>query len=161
MNWEWIASEAGLHLRHQGLDCELTDWRGQVRYAVHGDRRMRTLELTPGAARSPTGRLHGREPALSTEVRLSAGIPPRISGTLRSTSSGVALDRILLSARARLGANVGRYVFFKNGYQSWTQTRSFSYGDRELVPLLGFLTVMQDNVRNVSSRQPGHFTSDM
>ena len=100
MNWEWIASEAGLHLRQQGLNCEITDWSGQVRYAVSGDPRARTVELTPGPAQLPTVRLLGREPALSTEVRLTAGISPRISGTV-SSSSGVELDRVVLSRPSR------------------------------------------------------------
>jgi alpha-galactosidase len=78
------------------------------------------------------------------------------------SSQGLALDRLaLLVAELQLGEQPGRHTVFKNGYQSWSQSRSFAAPDRDRVPILHAMTVMQDNPRNLPSPKPGEFTSDM
>ena len=86
-----------------------------------------------------------------------------IEAVLKNTSpANIALDRLVLSASdLQLGASEGRLSFFKNGYQSWTETRSFAATDRQMVSFLSPMNVMQDNLRNLPSGKRGEFTSDM
>jgi alpha-galactosidase len=61
----------------------------------------------------------------------------------------------------RLGEQEARLSFYKNGYQSWSETRSFSAEDRTRIPILSAMRVMQDNPRNLASPGRGRFSSDL
>lgn len=54
-----------------------------------------------------------------------------------------------------------RLSFFKNGYQSWTTTRSYQSNQKEMIPLPHYSISMQDNLNNVASGKVGEFNSEL
>ncbi len=75
------------------------------------------------------------------------------------------LDIGRLSLRFTVEATVNqshptRWSFFKNGWQSWTMSRSYRAAERERVPFVRFANLMQDNLRNLSTGKAGVFHSD-
>ncbi len=54
-------------------------------------------------------------------------------------------------------------VFFKNGYQSWSETRVFKSKEVEKTPAFQFMTAMQDDERNPPAMRPevGSFRASM
>ncbi|MBN1946521.1 MAG: alpha-galactosidase [Bradymonadales bacterium] len=59
------------------------------------------------------------------------------------------------------GSDAEGFAFFKNGYQSWTATRSFGARDKERSPWLPPARLMQDNLHNLPVARRGRFTSEM
>ncbi|MEE4195752.1 MAG: glycoside hydrolase family 36 protein, partial [Anaerolineae bacterium] len=53
-----------------------------------------------------------------------------------------------------------RMRLFKNGYQSWSETRSFGIDDREPRAIMRWFDVLQANARNRASGKKGDFTSE-
>lgn len=66
----------------------------------------------------------------------------------------LAMEKVMVGPHGR------RMQVFKHGYQSWSETRSFDVGEREVRPLLHWLDVMQANPRNRASNKRGEFTSE-
>ncbi len=95
-----------------------------------------TLQAEGGCCRL-AGRVHNR------------GAVPLVLGELR-----------LRAGRASLGRGA-RLRAFCNGHQSWTESRSFGPAERMRVPLLPFARVMQDNLHNLGSGQPGDLRSEL
>ncbi len=73
----------------------------------------------------------------------------------------LVLDKIITSI-VRFGIpRTENYYFFKNGYQSWSLTRSYSLQEKEMTSWLSCMNILQDNQRNLPSGQIGSFNSTM
>lgn len=53
------------------------------------------------------------------------------------------------------------YQFFKNGYQSWSVTRSYSGNEKEFASWLRCMNILQDTERNLPTGEKGSFHSSM
>lgn len=51
--------------------------------------------------------------------------------------------------------------FLRNGYQSWSTTRSYSFKDKPLRPWLIFVSLTSSNMANLPSNIPGNLSSEM
>ena len=87
--------------------------------------------------------------------------------TLRATltpldpSSALVESLTLHIDRLRIGGHGQRMRVFKQGFQSWSETRSFDSREREARALMHWLDVLQANPRNRASGRHGEFTSEM
>lgn len=77
-----------------------------------------------------------------------------VAETLTFELTDLAIDGVV--PRPRAG-----FRFFKNGYQSWSETRVFDLKGRELDPILKPMRELQDNLRNPPSGRKGVFRSDL
>ncbi len=86
-----------------------------------------------------------------------------LTGALENTGEQpLPLEQLTLTIdEVDLGQPAGELALFKNGYQSWSETRMFTAGEREQQPLIPIMGVMQANPRNAASGQPGKFVSEM
>lgn len=60
-----------------------------------------------------------------------------------------------------IGASAASWSVFRQGYQSWTGTRSFRAAEADRDPFPSALALTSIDVRHRSSGQPGHFRSDL
>ena len=65
------------------------------------------------------------------------------------------------SGECTIGARTECWSIFRQGYQSWTGTRSFRTREVDRDPWSDLLKVGLIDLRNPSPAQPGHFRSDM
>jgi alpha-galactosidase len=70
----------------------------------------------------------------------------------------LALDA---SGECRIGARADRWSVFRQGYQSWTGTRSFRVDEIDRDPLSMPLKIGLIDLGRPSPQRPGHFQSDM
>ena len=86
----------------------------------------------------------------------------RINCTVENVSQvPVTIEKIrFTSCKFSVGSNDHTRCFV-NGYQSWSETRSFSSNEKELVSILPSMVTLQDNYRNLPPARTGEFTSDM
>ncbi len=162
MKWELAILEDDLCVCEAYTASEVAHWRCLLEYRV----RQRTECVRPDlniCDLSPRQALLGAQtPSISAQWTLTADRTVRMECLVRNVSSSdVALERICLSAAARLGAGGRSYGFFNNGHQSWSETRSFRRRDRQLVPLLRAMTTMQANSRNLPTGVRGQFRGEM
>jgi alpha-galactosidase len=163
--WEFVAKRAPFALQHARLPLTLAQWGGALHYAVGKQEHHTPVPfgaVTENLARDEAMlNVEGPPCALQLSFRLQHGA--RITGTLRNASQEpLVLDSLSLTLDdVRLGVALGRYSFFKNGYQSWSMTRSFRALERQRSVILPVFNTLQDNPRNLASGKPGEFTSDL
>ena len=109
------------------------------------------------------GCLAARSDELDVSVAFQENDGWRIEPELAATYRGaVRVNRLRLVWTLQATEETGRtsFSFFKNGWQSWTMSRSYRPEQRERVPFVPFANAMQDNPRNLSSGKTGEFCSD-
>lgn len=158
------SSRTGFSLTDRALGVALLDWR--VVHEGAGGEGETVFALRVGAGEGGGLPLEGAAGDLAIALDVAAGDERRpgaavLGGVLRNVGA----------APVRLGCvrfDVGavrfpgeRFRFLKNGYQSWTQARSFGPADAERVPNLAFARWMQDDVRNLASGRPGDFRGEL
>ena len=119
--------------------------------------------LTLGEGRWVGGEGPGRS-APAVRLRVEVGEDGcLLGGAVRNDSPApVRLERYELPLREVVLANrPGRWRFFANGYQSWTQSRSFGPDEAQRVPNLHFARLMQDNLHNLASGREGEHHAEM
>ena len=77
------------------------------------------------------------------------------------TDSNIELEKITTTISHLSFAKSDNYQFFKNGYQSWSLTRVYSFDEKEMVSWLRCMNILQDNPRNLPSGEAGCFNSTM
>lgn len=65
------------------------------------------------------------------------------------------------SGDCRIGSSAERWSIFRQGYQSWTGTRSFRIGEVDRDPMFRLLRIGLIDICNPSPAAPGRFRSDM
>ncbi len=65
------------------------------------------------------------------------------------------------SGACRVGSSASNWSVFRQGYQSWTGTRSFRARETDRDPWPHAVTVSLIDIHNPSPQRPGHFRSDM
>ena len=107
-----------------------------------------------------------------TGLRLRLVVRPDGSATVvRGELKNEGGDRVHLARIAPLatddegachiGARADRWSVLRNGYQSWTGTRSFRADEFDPDPWSGLLKIGLIDIRNPSPQRPGHFRSHM
>ena len=163
--WQLKSDQQRFTVEHAEHSVRLAQWRGDLLYRIERTDYCEAVDL--GAAAQPTSNkavINAEGPHLELEIVFGAENHLQIEAALKNTSpESIALDRLVLSVGdLQLGASSeGRLSFFKNGYQSWTETRAFAATDKQLVSFLSPMNVMQDNLRNLASGTQGEFNSDM
>lgn len=89
-----------------------------------------------------------------------------LSGSIHGGNHGVVAETLTLELpdigldgalpRRRRG-----FRFFKNGYQSWSETTVYDRHDTEWNPILKPMRELQDNLRNLPTGSPGSYRSDL
>lgn len=182
MGWHVVNEGPGIVLSHGGPALTLGGWGASLHHglcrtageqadaaaAARSPSEPRTLALQVGA--SPTAgaaQLGGEDELARAELTLVASDElARLQGTLLNRSAcWLRLERLVITVDpVSLGtgaAGPGRFSFYKNGHQSWTASHTFSPGERELVPRLGFARRMQENLRSPAAGRPGGFGSEL
>ena len=163
--WQLTSKQRQFALKHIKHPVRLTQWCGDLSYRIEQTHYRQPVDF--GVVTHPTPNtavINAEGPHLEIELTFNSENHLQIEGVLRNTSSeNIALDRLALSAGdLQLGeACEGRLSFFKNGYQSWTETRSFTATDRQMGSFIPLVNLMQDNPRNLASGKRGEFTSEM
>jgi hypothetical protein len=99
----------------------------------------------------------------SLEVEFDADKELRLSGRLTNLKPEPRRVEkvILLASQLEVGEGTERWSFFKHGYQSWSETRTFQAEETEQNSWLTPMNVLQSNPRNPPKGRPGAFTSEM
>lgn len=90
-----------------------------------------------------------------------------VEGELRhSGSSPVSIEEVAPlwlpdSGRVFIGSDAGEWQIFRNGYQSWTGTRSFAAHEVDPRPCLHILQLSLTDVRHPPRQRPGEFRSEL
>lgn len=97
------------------------------------------------------------------EMAYQAGEQFRIDGKLTwQGEEKVRLEKVLLKAATIvLGRNDASWSFFKNGYQSWSESRAFQGDEMEHASWLKPMNILQSNPRNPPKGESGAFTGEM
>ena len=163
--WSIFLDQNTLNLAHTSLPVRLEQWQVSLDYRVNQQECSEPLPFSESrVSNNPqTVQLCSQAGGISVQWRISLQQELRIDGVLKNTSpEPVSLERLCIQMPVFiLGERRGHHSFFKNGYQSWSLTRSFMENEREANSYLGFLTTMLGNPRNLASQKTGHFTSDM
>jgi len=163
--WQLKSEQQRFAVEHIKLPVHLAQWHGNLLYRIERADYRQPVDFGVAAQPTPNKAIINAEgPHLELELAFDAENHLEIEAVLKNTSpANIALDRLVLSASdLQLGASSeGRLSFFKNGYQSWTETRAFAATDRQMVTFLSPMSVMQDNLRNLPSGKRGEFTSNM
>jgi len=159
--WQLGAKLDSLWLEQPALAVELRFDTARLHFRADGCEHDVRLRLGPPLVHDGKATLHVAEHDLDLTVSFSPN--GRVHSVLANHSNhDLNVERVALEMRvARLGHASGRLSFFRNGYQSWTETRSFQPAERQMVPILPAMTVQQDNPRNLPTGRRGEFTSDM
>ncbi|HVM95459.1 MAG TPA: alpha-galactosidase [Candidatus Acidoferrales bacterium] len=144
---------------------KLTGLRPEVIYGVDGARRIwrPALRVASGGAASAESR-DGLVVELGWEVQQSTLV---LRCRLRNEgSSSVRLSRLApVQTRSagdlQLGDSAAQWGVLRNGYQSWTGTRSFRPAEVDYDPWSTLLKVGLIDLRNPSPERSGAFRSDM
>ena len=163
--WQLKSEQQRFAVEHIKLPVHLAQWHGNLLYRIERADYRQPVDFGVAAQPTPNKAIINAEgPHLELELAFDAENHLEIEAVLKNTSpANIALDRLVLSASdLQLGASSeGRLSFFKNGYQSWTETRAFAATDRQMVTFLSPMSVMQENPRNLASGKQGEFNSDM
>ena len=63
-------------------------------------------------------------------------------------------------AQVAVGAGTDAWAVYRNGYQSWSGTRTYRVNERDRDPRWHFLRISHTDLRHPCSGRPGHFRSD-
>jgi len=108
----------------------------------------------------------GRSDRFGLKVTLSAArqglvLSLRNEGTRPVLLSRIAPLAIDASGVCRIGSHAGSWSIYRQGYQSWTGTRSFRVHEIDRDPWPHPVAISLIDVRNRSPQKPGCFRSDM
>lgn len=161
--WQFQRTSTHTIIAHHSQRLKLADFHVEVRY--RNNYRARTEELPVQVQMAATTEkavvLTAENQRLSLTFRFDLE-----NDRLRLTSALTAQKNCLIDAirltigKVMLGAHGKQLRLFKNGYQSWSETRSFSIDDREARSVMRWFDVMQANPRNRASGKKGDFTSE-
>ncbi|MBI3783845.1 MAG: alpha-galactosidase [Deltaproteobacteria bacterium] len=148
-----------------GLEAQLHGNRPEVVYWLGGQRRSWRPSLRTAAdGAQSTESQDGLVVKLCWETNASSAV---LRCTLRNQGTeALRLTRLSpLQTRTagdlRLGATARQWGVLRNGYQSWTGTRSFRALEVDRDPWSSLLKVGLIDIRNPSPEQAGSFRSDM
>ena len=161
--WQFQRTSTHTIIAHHSQRLKLADFHVEVRY--RNNYRARTEELPVQVQMAATTEkavvLTAENQRLALTLRFDLE-----NDILRLTSALTAQKNCLIDAvrltvgKVMLGAHGKRMRLFKNGYQSWSETRSFGIDDREARAVMRWFDVMQANPRNRASGKKGDFTSE-
>ncbi|MBN2048763.1 MAG: alpha-galactosidase [Anaerolineaceae bacterium] len=163
--WQCVFDAQTASLRHLSAPVSFEIFTLYLTYTC--DQRRLTDHLQFEAVREACDQqvsvFHAQHPGFTVEACCEHDDPLRIRLALTNTAAlPIALDRLDLHIEhAKLGGHGQPLHFFKNGFQSWSETHSFRRDEREIRPIARFLEVSQTNLRNRASNQVGHFSSEM
>jgi alpha-galactosidase len=152
-NWKFLAGKSfSIENLHQPVS--FSGRSGSLEYVTASS--THTLALDLAQPQSSDG-LVSFEYTFTEEPELT------FHGRLENLAEGpLRIEKLTLAVtNIHLGSQKGRLSVFKQGYQSWTETRRFSSDEREIHSFLTPMTIMQANPRNLSTGKPGEITSEM
>ncbi len=97
----------------------------------------------------------------------SPGFGSLLSLKLKNISdSSIRLTRLVFPAENGLdkflkGFDPGNISFLRNGYQSWSTSRSYRLKEKPLRPWLQLISLTSSNMANLPSNTPGNLSSEM
>lgn len=158
-----ISSERKFLLTHVRLGIVFGEWSGSLHYRCGAKEYREEVPFAAASGKRNRHRLTAEGVHAHMELVMTADEVARINGVLRNDSAeDLILDNLTLAIDDfNPGGSLDRYSFFKNGYQSWTATQSYSPEGREMTPIIHPMNIMQDNLRNLPTKKRGEFTSDM
>ncbi|MBN1314431.1 MAG: alpha-galactosidase [Anaerolineales bacterium] len=160
--WHLEVASGLLVIKHIDPEIVLADWRGRLWVGKKGQ----SVEVDFSSPfQMDDGPIVFRQSEDGVMVEIEYNI--RDDLTIRATIENQTPDELPLemleigSREIRLGRHKRPLSFFKNGYQSWTETRTMRAVERQRVPIIPFLNILQDNVRNLPPGRRGEFTSEL
>ncbi|MBN2443542.1 MAG: alpha-galactosidase [Spirochaetales bacterium] len=97
----------------------------------------------------------------------SSGFGSLLQFKLKNISgSSLRITRLVFPAENGLdkflkGFKTGDISFYRNGYQSWSLSRSYRLWDKPLRPWLQVVSLVSSNMANLPSNNPGNLSSEM
>lgn len=165
--------EVTLALRAGSIDLvasqgavRLCGLRPEVRYDRTGAEQVwrPALERDAGGAYVAESEVHGLRLLLRLGTEGGAAVADATLTNIGHTPIRLARVAPLATTAAdevRIGARADRWSILRQGYQSWTGTRSFRAHEVDPDPLSTLLSIGLIDLRNPSPQRPGHFRSDM
>jgi alpha-galactosidase len=150
-----------LILHHTQYPIALAGWNARIAFSGQGQHSQR-MELThqPQDGAVQLTYSNDSDVAVSGEIHFSDELRLRLS--LSNSSTGpVFLEKFSLLLKATFPTPPEKLNFYKNGYQSWSETHVFSAKSAEEKSLLWFAEVLQSNLRNPVPVEEGEHTSEM
>ena len=162
---EWIVSKGKKELKIQlkKPDVLFENWKIQYIYSIQNKsiHRIQSLPVTAIGKKKTTCIINDDNLRI-TVVLSNEEEHIAIKYTIDNLSDeDLILDKIITSIGRFSIPKTENYHFFKNGYQSWSLTRSYSFDEKEMASWLPCMNVLQDNQRNLPSGQQGSFNSTM
>ncbi len=162
---EWVVSKGKKELKIQlkKPDVLFESWEIQYIYSKHNQaiHRIQSLPVTALGKKKITCIVN------DDNIRITVVISDEedhlaIKYTIDNLSDEeLSLDKIITSIDRFAIPKSENYRVFKNGYQSWSLTRSYSLNDKEIASWLSCMNILQDNERNLPSGHAGAFNSTM
>ncbi len=142
-----------LDASHLELDVCLGGWRA----SVVTEAEIVNLPWEQSEPRTAAGSFWRLEMVNRAEAQFS------IEGRLTwQGENQLRLEKVVLQADVCvLGRNNARWSFFKNGYQSWSESRAFQANEVEHASWLKPMNILQSNPRNPPKNEIGAFTGEM
>jgi alpha-galactosidase len=162
---EWIVSKGKKELKIQlkKPDVLFESWKIQYIYSIQNEsiNRIQSLPVTAIGKKKITCIINDDNLRITVVLTNEEG-HIAIKYTIDNLSEeNLILDKIITSIGRFSIPKTENYHVFKNGYQSWSLTRSYSFDEKEIASWLPCMNVLQDNPRNLPSGQQGSFNSTM
>jgi len=160
------------------IEARLGPIDAACRFVAYGDSHL-LAKTRPDAVLEENGDLRllqtwrGQDPAERITLSVYIHVGDDVDGvTLRAQFTNelqtpVALESIdLLNLRSdnggkfSLGFSAGEWSILRNGWQSWSATRTFRLIERDPAPRFAFLREMEENPANPSPNRHGRYTSE-
>lgn len=162
---EIVAQDGRLDLIAPGMpSVRLRGLRPQVVYSRGGRRETWRPDVRPagdGFETASTGGLSMRLQAQQQGSGLVVRAVVRNAGNDPVRLARIAPLALDDSGDCQIGSRTDRWSIFRQGYQSWTGTRSFRADDVDRDPMLRLLRIGLIDIRNPSPQARGQFRSDM
>ncbi|MCX8123555.1 MAG: alpha-galactosidase [Spirochaetes bacterium] len=162
---EWIVSKGKKELKIQlkKPDVLFESWKIQYIYSVNDDT-IHTIQSLPVTAlgKKKITCISSDDNLRLTVVFSDEGDYISIKYTIDNLSErDIVLDKIITTIGKFTIPKTENYRLFKNGYQSWSLTRSYSLKEKEISSWLTCMNILQDNTRNLPQGKTGSFHSTM
>jgi alpha-galactosidase len=161
--WQFEHTPRGAQITHHSQSYKLADFVLRVNYRNEYRMRSEELALMPDLANCNEKEAVFTAASQKFHLNLRFNLKSqalKVSASFTAQQTRVVESVELLIKQVMVGAHGHNLRVFKNGFQSWSETRSFDIDEREQRVIMRWFDVLQANGSNRPSGKRGEFTSE-